>query len=111
MTTPPRDQEEYERSAAGLDFDFPIREHAASLGARLAEGGPDAVFDQIEEILPESWREQIQTFPVAAVLLGFGIGMFLGMKKGDEILTAGSSMISAAALANVSQALNRNPPE
>jgi len=100
-------QDDHERAAAGLDFDFPIREKAASLGQAVAENGPEALFEEIENLLPESWREQITTFPIAAVLLGLGVGVFLGMKKGDEIIAAGTSMLSAAAIANVTQAMER----
>lgn len=94
--------EDHERAAAGMDYDFPIREKASQLGAAMAEHGPEALFDEIEKLLPESWREQIQTFPLAAVLLGLGVGVWLGMKKGDEIISAGSSMLTAAAMSNIS---------
>ena len=100
-------QEDHERAAAGLDFDNPIREKAASLGQAVAENGPEALFEEIENLLPESWREQITTFPIAAMLLGLGVGVFLGMKKGDDIIAAGTSMLSAAAIANVTQAMER----
>jgi hypothetical protein len=100
-------QDDHERAAAGLDFDNPIREKAASLGQTVAENGPEALFEEIENLLPESWREQITTFPIAAVILGVGVGVFLGMKKGDEIIAAGSSMISAAAIANVTSAMEK----
>jgi hypothetical protein len=100
-------QEDHERAAAGLDFDNPIREKAASLGQTVAENGPEVLLEEIEKLLPESWREQITTFPLAAMILGVGVGVFLGMKKGDEIIAAGSSMLSAAAIANVSSAMER----
>jgi hypothetical protein len=100
-------QEDHERSAAGLDFDNPIREKAASLGQTVAENGPEALFEEIENLLPETWREHIATFPLAAMILGVGVGVFLGMKKGDEIIAAGSSMLSAAAIANVTSAMER----
>ncbi len=99
--------DDHERSAAGMDYDFPIREKASQLGSRIAEGGPQALFEEIENLLPESWREHIAQFPVAAVLLGFGVGIWLGMKKGDEVIAAGTSMVTAAAMANVSQAMER----
>jgi len=100
-------QDDHERSAAGLDFDYPIREKAASLGQTVAENGPEALLDEIENLLPEAWREHITSFPIAAVIVGVGVGIFLGMKKGDELLAAGSSMISAAAIANVTSAMER----
>jgi len=100
-------QDDHERAAAGLDFDNPIREKAASLGQTVAENGPEALFQEIENLLPEAWREHITSFPLAAMILGVGVGVFLGMKKGDEIIAAGSSMLSAAAIANVTSAMER----
>ncbi len=102
-----RNEDDHERSAAGMDYDFPIREQATHLGAAVAENGPEALFEEIEKMLPDSWREQIQTWPIAAVLLGFGVGVFLGMKKGDEIIAAGTSMVTAAAMANVTNVMER----
>jgi hypothetical protein len=103
-----RNRNDHERSAAGLDFDSPIRDRAASLGAAMADGGPQALFDELENLLPEEWREHIRTFPLTAVLLGVGVGVYLGMKKGDELIAAGSSLISAAAMANVSKMMERD---
>ena len=103
-----RNRNDHERSAAGLDFDSPIRERAASLGAAMAEGGPQALFDELENILPEEWREQIRSFPIIAITLGVGIGVYLGMKKSDELIAAGSSLISAAAVANVGRFMERD---
>lgn len=105
MTTP--DSEDHERSAAGMDYDFPIREKASKLGNALAENGPDAFFDEIENLLPESWREHIQAFPLAAVILGVGVGVWLGMRKGDEIIAAGTSMVTAAAVSNITNVMER----
>jgi hypothetical protein len=102
-----RNQDDHERSAAGLDYDFPLREKAASLGQSLAENGPEALFEEIENLLPESWRDQIRNFPIAAMLLGVGVGVFLGMKKGDEVIAAGTSMLSAAAVSNVASMMDR----
>lgn len=90
-----------------MDFDYPIKEKASKLGSTLAENGPEALFQEIENLLPESWREHITQFPITAVLLGFGVGMWLGMKKGDEVIAAGTSMVTAAAMSNVSQAMDR----
>ena len=106
---PNRSTDEHERSAAGLDYDehAGIRENAAALGAKMIEGGPEAVLDEIENLLPEQWRDQIRAFPLAAVALGVGIGVWLGMKKSDEIIAAGSSLVSAAAMANVTQVMDR----
>jgi hypothetical protein len=99
--------DDHERSAAGMDYDFPMREKATQLGSAIAENGPQALFDEIENMLPESWREQIATFPIAAVLVGFGVGLWLGMKKGDELIAAGTSMVTAAAMSNVSSAMEK----
>jgi hypothetical protein len=93
--------DDHERSAAGMDYDFPIREKASQLGNAFAENGPEALFEEIENLLPESWREHIRSFPITAVLLGVGIGVWLGMKKGDEVIAAGTSMVTAAAMQNV----------
>lgn len=103
-----RNPEDHERSAAGMDYEEdPIRDRASSLGAAMAEGGPEALLDEIENLLPEQWREQIRNFPIAAMALGLGVGLWLGLKKSDEIIAAGSSMISAAAMANVSNVMDR----
>lgn len=107
---PKRSPDEHERSAAGLDFDDQaagLKDKAASLGAKMVEGGPGAVLDEIEELLPEEWREHIRTFPITAVAIGVGVGLWLGMKKSDEIIAAGTSLISAAAMANVSQVMDK----
>jgi hypothetical protein len=102
-----RNPEDHERSAAGMDYEDPIREQAASFGASIAENGPGALFEEIENLLPESWREQISTFPIVAVLLGFGVGVFLGMRKSDEVIAAGTSFVTSAAMANVNQIISR----
>lgn len=100
--------DQHERSAAGMDFEGDaVRDGAAALGQRVAENGPEALLDEIENLLPEAWREQIRSFPVAAVLVGVGVGVWLGMKKSDEIIAAGTSLVSAAAMANVSQVMDK----
>src|SRR5256885_14634640 len=76
--------DDHERAAAGMDYDFPIREKASQLGAAMAENGPEAFFEEIEKMLPESWREHIQSFPIAAVLLGLGVGVWLGMRSEER---------------------------
>lgn len=95
----------HERAAAGMDFDSPIREKAAQLGNALAEG-PDALFEEIENLLPESWREQVTAFPLAAMAIGVGVGIWLGMRKGDEVIAAGTSVITGAAMANISSVMD-----
>lgn len=98
--------DDHERSAAGMDYDFPIREKASQLGNAFAQSGPGALFEEIENLLPESWREHIRSFPIAAVVIGAGIGVWLGMKKGDEIIAAGTAMVTAAAMENVSNVMH-----
>lgn len=103
-----RQPDHHERAAAGLDFDENvIRDNAAQLGAKMVEEGPGVLLDEIENLLPEEWREHIRAFPLAAVTLGVGIGIWLGMKKSDEIIAAGTSLASAAAMANVSQVMDK----
>jgi hypothetical protein len=102
-----RNRNDHERSAAGLDFDQPMRDRAASIGAAMAEGGPEALFDELENLLPEEWREHISAFPLTAVILGVGVGVYLGMKKSEELIAAGMSMVSAAAVANIGKILDR----
>lgn len=97
--------ENHERAAAGMDFDSPIREKAAQLGNALAEG-PEALFEEIENLLPESWREQVTTFPLTAMIVGVGIGVWLGMRKGDEVIAAGTSVVTAAAMSNISSIMD-----
>jgi hypothetical protein len=99
--------DDFERSAAGMDYEDPIRERAASIGASIAENGPEVIFEEIENLLPEEWREQIKTFPLAAMLLGLGVGIFLGMKKGDDIIAAGSALVTSAAMSNVNEVLGK----
>ena len=100
--------EDHERSAAGMDYeDDPVRNGAASLGAKIAEEGPEAILDEIEELLPESWREHIEAYPLAAIALGVGVGVWLGMKKSEEIIAAGTALVSSAAMANVSQVMDK----
>ncbi|HEU4520821.1 MAG TPA: hypothetical protein VFT12_02395 [Thermoanaerobaculia bacterium] len=111
MATSRKGKADHDRAAAGQDYDNPIRDKAASLGAAMADGGPQALFDEIENLLPEEWREHIRSFPLTAVVLGVGIGVYLGMRKGDELIAAGSSMVSAAAMANMSRFMDRTNAE
>lgn len=104
-----RSSDQYERSAAGLDFDDAdaVRNNAAALGQKIVQDGPDVLFDELENLLPESWRDQIQAFPLAAVLLGVGVGVWLGMKKSDEIISAGGALVTSAAMANVNEVMGK----
>lgn len=95
--------EDYERSAGGLDYDE--EERKGSLAETLITEGPEALFQEVEDLVPERWKEHVQAFPLTAVALGLGVGVFLGAKKGNEILAAGSAMLSAAATANLNKIL------
>lgn len=79
-------------------------EKAQELGEKLAEG-PEVLLQEIEDLIPPAVRDQIVSFPLTAVAIGVGVGIFLGMKKGDELLSAGAAMISAAVAANMNAAL------
>src|ERR1700686_1888134 len=98
---------DHDRAAAGMEYDSPFHEKASRLGRALAENGPEALFDEIENLIPETGREQMGSFRVTRLLVGLGVGIFLGMRKGDEIIAAGTSMITAAAMSNVSAAMDR----
>ena len=104
-----RSSDEHERSAAGLDYDDgdSFRGTAAALGAKMLDEGPQALFDELENLLPEQWREHIRTFPIAAVAVGVGVGVWLGMKKSDEIIAAGGALVSSAAMANVAEVMEK----
>lgn len=102
-----RDSDPYERSAGGMDYDDPVSERASSFGSTLATGGPEALFQEVEKMLPDKWREQIVHFPITAIALGVGIGVLLGLKKGTQIIAAGTSLVAAAATANMNQFMTR----
>lgn len=94
--------DEHERAASGMDFD----DDEKSFVERLFEGGPEAILDNLEEMVPDSLRENITRYPLTALTIGFGVGLYLGMKRGDEVLSAGSAMLSAAATANLAQIMS-----
>ncbi len=96
--------DDYERAAGGMDLDEDSE--SKDFGEAFLEGGPEALLDKIEELLPDQWRDQIVHFPLTALAIGFGVGLFLGMKKGDDVLTAGSAMLSAAATAQMTEILS-----
>lgn len=114
MADTDREYEDFESSAGGLDFDddedeTPRRKKSArDLGGTFAEGGPHAVLEELENMLPESWKEHVSSFPLLAVALGAGVGIFLGMRKGDEIISAGSAMVSTAAAAHIAQMMGQS---
>src|SRR5438093_1502641 len=66
----------------------------------------DAMKNQYNR-LPESSGGPLSPYPIGALLLGFGAGVWLGMKKGDEVIAAGTSMVTATAMSNVSAAMER----
>ena len=86
-----------------MDFEQ-LTEKAQEFGERFAEG-PDAVLQEIEDLLPPAVRDQIVSFPLTAVTLGVAVGIFLGIKKGDELLSAGAAAASAAITANMNSVL------
>lgn len=88
---------DHERSAAGMDYDAPSH----------GERGAGAILDEVEHLVPEAWREHIAEFPITAILIGVGVGIWLGMKKGDEIIAAGTSFVTSAAMSNVNQVMDR----
>lgn len=99
--------DDFERSAAGMDYEDPVSDGATSIGHDTAGSGPEALFAEMENLLPEEWREQIRNFPVGAMILGFSVGLFLGMKKGDELIAAGTAFVTATAMANVNQVIGK----
>lgn len=103
MATP----NDHERAAAGMDYDSSFKERASRLGSKLAENGPEALFHEIENLVPESWREHISSFPITAVLVALGVGIYLGMRKSDEIIAAGTSMITSMAMSNLTASMGR----
>jgi len=86
---------------------FPGGFDPSAVGAKLADQGPEALLDEIENLLPEEWRDQIRAFPIAAMAIGVGIGIWLGMKKSDEIISTGGALLSSAAMANVTQVMEK----
>lgn len=107
MNVDDRYPDPHERSAGGLDYDDPLRERLHGLSSQLASEGPGALLEELEEMVPPAAREAISMFPLTAVALGVGVGIFLGMKKSDLILAAGTSLITAAATQNVNEVLGK----
>ncbi len=86
---------------------FPGGFDPGAIGSRMADEGPGVLLDEIENLIPEEWREHISAFPLTAVAIGIGVGLWLGLKKSDEVLTAGSAILSSAAVANVTQVMEK----
>ncbi len=108
MSESEHEVDEFDRVAAGMDLDDTAEAHGRSLGDALVSGGPEALLDEIEELLPEKWREHIRHFPLTAISIALGVGVFLGLKKGDELVAAGTAMVSAAATANLNEVLSNH---
>jgi hypothetical protein len=96
-----RYSDEFENAAGGTDYEEP-GQGDAGMGS-FFDRGPEALFNDIENLVPEPWRQQVVRFPISAVAVGVVVGFFLGYKKGQELVTAGSSFIAAAAAANINQ--------
>ena len=73
------------------------------------QGGLELILEQVEELVPPVVRTQVAHHPFTFVLLGLGIGIFLGAKKGDELLHAGTSMLTSALMANFNARLGGDP--
>lgn len=63
----------------------------------------DAVLEDLEMAVPAPIRTQVSNHPIPALLIGLGIGLFIGMKKGTDIMSAGSGAVAAAATAGLSR--------
>ena len=83
------------------DYSDEVRAHGEHLGERFATGGPRAILEELENLVPQSWRDQVAEHPIVAMLAGTVAGIFLGARVGDEMLAAGSALVSAAAAAHV----------
>ena len=64
----------------------------------MATHGPEALFEEVENLIPDPWKEHIKSFPLTAVLIGVGVGVFLGMKKGDEFSLPVPSLVAGLRL-------------
>ncbi len=110
VTVSPEDRysDDYERAAGGLDFDDdPVSGRARSLGDAFVSGGPEALLEEVENLIPDSWRGHIAQFPITALAVGFGVGLFLGMKRGPEVISAASAMFTAAATSSLGDILHQ----
>jgi hypothetical protein len=69
------------------------------------DDGVAMILEQIEQMVPHVVREHVARRPFTFVLIGVGVGLFLGAKKGDELLSAGAAMVTAALTANLNAML------
>jgi hypothetical protein len=67
--------------------------------------GVAMLFEKIEQMVPPVVREHVARRPLTFVLIGVGVGLFLGAKKGDELLSAGAALVTAAVTANLNAML------
>ena len=63
------------------------------------------LLEQVEQMVPPVIRENVARRPFTFILIGVGVGLFLGAKKGDELLSAGAAMVTAALTANLNAML------
>lgn len=73
--------------------------------ADQADDGVALILEQIEQMVPPFVREHVARRPFTFVLIGVGVGLYLGAKKGDELLSAGAAMVTAALTANLNAKL------
>lgn len=100
----PYEPDDHERTADGTGYDDQESQRSpgsADWRQRLEMDGPLALFEDIEEMVPEPVRVQVERFPLAAVAVGVGVGIFLGMKKSEPILAAVTSALTATAARNL----------
>lgn len=100
----PYEPEDHERAAGGMDYDETAEADAAGATdwrRRLETDGPLALLEDVEEMIPQPVRAQVERFPLAAVCIGVGVGIFLGMKKSEPILAAVTSALTATAARNL----------
>ncbi len=72
----------------------------------MPANAPATLFDEVENLLPGEWRDQIVAFPLTAMALGLGVGVWLGMTKSDEIIQEGKTLLTGVAMSNVQQILD-----
>lgn len=73
--------------------------------AAQSDDGVAMILEQVEQLVPPFVRDQVVKRPFTFVLIGLGVGLFLGAKKGDELLSAGAAMVTAALTANLNAML------
>lgn len=63
----------------------------------------DSVLEDLESAVPNPIRQKVADHPIPALLIGLAVGLFIGMKKGNDILSAGSAAVASAATAGLSR--------